>query len=252
MRHMYNISNPYESGVTKYSGSTVDENEKLSDNLNGINQFILPANVEIIPFEDGYYAEFLVNNFSEFWINNGGENADKPLPLKLLSFDVIKQNNTALLKWSTENEINFDKFIVERSINSVNYVTTGNVNANNQSGLNNYSFVDEQPVQAINYYRLKIIDKDNSFVYSPIRTIKFGNGDGLLIYPNPVASGLLQVVTPNNCKKAVLFDATGKQVKVFALQGIYNSLDVKGIAKGIYQLKLFTDNDIYIRKIIVQ
>ncbi|MBK8611786.1 MAG: hypothetical protein IPL84_18105 [Chitinophagaceae bacterium] len=32
---------------------------------------ILPANTEIVPYDNGYYAEFTVNSFSEFWLNNG-------------------------------------------------------------------------------------------------------------------------------------------------------------------------------------
>lgn len=246
------ISDPYVSGVTKYSGTIVDENGSLADNLNGVKEFILPANVQIIPFEDGYYAEFTVNSFSEFWINNGGLNADEPLPLKLLSFDAIKQNSKTLLKWSTDNETNIDQFIVERSSNAVDYISIGNVNSTNQPGINNYSFTDEQPLQGINYYRLKIIDKDNVFAYSPTRNVKFGPANDISIYPNPVTNALLNVTTSANCKKAILFDATGKQVRAFTLQGMYNSLDLHNIAKGIYQLKVFTDNAVYIRKVIVQ
>ncbi len=62
---------PYELGVTKYSGSTDDENGNLDDDLTGLFQFILPENTEIIPYDNGYYAEFNVISFSECWLSKG-------------------------------------------------------------------------------------------------------------------------------------------------------------------------------------
>jgi hypothetical protein len=60
---------PYELGVTKYSGNVVDENGLLDDDITGLFQYILPANTQIIPYDNGYYAEFSVNSFSEFWLS---------------------------------------------------------------------------------------------------------------------------------------------------------------------------------------
>lgn len=63
------ITDAYELGVTKYNGSADDENGNLEDDLTGFFQFILPANTEIIPYDNGYYAEFTVNSFSECWLS---------------------------------------------------------------------------------------------------------------------------------------------------------------------------------------
>lgn len=62
---------PYELGVTKYSGDINDENGTLDDDLTGFFQFITPANTTIIPYDNGYYAEYTVNSFSEFWLSVG-------------------------------------------------------------------------------------------------------------------------------------------------------------------------------------
>ncbi len=61
----------YELGVTKYSGNPTEDNGTLDDNFSGFYQFIPPANTEIIPFGEGYYAEFTVSNFSECWFAKG-------------------------------------------------------------------------------------------------------------------------------------------------------------------------------------
>ncbi len=63
------VTDPYELGVTKYNGDINDENGVLDDDLTGFFQFITPVNTEIIPYDNGYYAEFTVNSFSECWLS---------------------------------------------------------------------------------------------------------------------------------------------------------------------------------------
>jgi hypothetical protein len=61
-------TDPYELGVTKYSSLAAEENGTLSDNAAGAYAFINPAAVDIIPYDNGYYAEYAVSSFSEFWL----------------------------------------------------------------------------------------------------------------------------------------------------------------------------------------
>jgi Subtilase family len=62
-------TDPYELGVTKYNGLLSEENGTLSDNTAGAYTFINPASVDIIPYDNGYYAEYAVSSFSEFWLS---------------------------------------------------------------------------------------------------------------------------------------------------------------------------------------
>lgn len=59
----------YEPGITQYSGNATDENGLLADDVTGLFRFITPANVVIVPYDNGYYAEFSVQSFSEFWLS---------------------------------------------------------------------------------------------------------------------------------------------------------------------------------------
>ncbi len=244
---------PYELGVTKYSGLAAEENGTLADNFTGIFTYILPSNTEIIPYDNGYYAEFSVSSFSEFWLNDGGNGNTHPLPINLLSFEAIKQNKRVELKWATDNELNVDRYVVERSSNGVNFTTIGSVYAFNNSNQNNYNLVDNQPLSGLNLYRLKMYDKDGTFRYSPIRKINFDNaGDDISIYPNPVVDTKILVSSSANATTAVLYDATGRVVKSFRLNGRNNTLDVNGVSAGAYQLKVITENSINTSKIIIQ
>src|SRR5690606_12632977 len=105
----------YELGVTKYSNNNdALENGTLADNVGGDWIFKLPADVRKVPFDKGYYAEFRVKDFSEFWLNNGGLTNDQPLPLELIEFTAVKgQSDIVHLNWSTAFEENTVRFEVE-------------------------------------------------------------------------------------------------------------------------------------------
>ena len=243
----------YELGISKYSGPLVEENGLLDDDLSGYFQYILPANTSIIPHGNGYYAEFSVNSFSEFWFNNGGINNMLPLPIELISFDASKQIDKALLSWKTEREVGTAKFIIERSGDTRTFKTIGTVQSQSTITVNQYTFIDAQPIAGINYYRLKIVKRNGSFTYSPLRKLDFGsNADAVLIYPNPVNNGKVFISSSADCTSASLYDASGKLMQNFNLQGRNNTLDIKKIAKGIYQLKVITANGFTMIKLLIE
>lgn len=243
----------YELGVTKYSGLMAEENGVLEDDINGFMQYIIPDNTTIIPHGNGYYAEFTVNSFSEFWFNNGGATNTQPLPVNLFAFEATKQSGNALLSWKTEHEINAAKFEIERSGDGRNFTGIGTKLTNGNTVAGNYNFTDSTPLQGVNYYRIKILQRDGKFTYSVIRKLDFSNSnDDILIYPNPVTQQTVFISASANCSSAILYDGAGKLVKSFALQGTSNSISIKGIAKGIYMLKVISANSSYTQKILVQ
>ena len=243
-------SDAYELGVTKYSGSFAEENGTLEDDVKGFFQYITPANITVIPHGNGYYAEFTVNSFSEFWFNNGGANSAQPQPIILFSFTAIKQSGKALLQWKMQNEINAAKFIIERSVDGINFIA---IDSMVTDGSGQYNFTDAQPLPGINYYSLKIVQRDGAYTNAVKRKLDFGNnGDDILIYPNPVTSNTVFISASADCSSAVLFDAAGKLIKSFALQGLENTIKINGTAKGIYLLKIISKNSVHTEKILVQ
>jgi hypothetical protein len=86
-----------------------------------------------------------------------------------------------------------------------------------------------------------------------VRKINFSDpGDDITLYPNPVTASTLFIASSGNCTQALLYDATGKLIKTFVLQGRNNMLNLSGIAKGIYQLKIFMADSVKTEKILVQ
>ncbi len=119
------------------------------------------------------------------------------LPISLLNLNgVLNSNMTVSLNWSTATETNNKGFEVERSeINSGSgWTDIGFVNgAGNSNVTNNYSFDDKNiALNTIYAYRLKQVDIDGKFTYSPevaIRVKDLQKSQLLMsVYPNPLAS----------------------------------------------------------------
>lgn len=85
--------------------------------------------------------------------------------LTMLSCEEFAAGN--LLEWSTQNEQNSTKFIIEKSNDGVSFKETGIVKAAGFSTeKNTYSFLDVEPETKKVFYRLKQIDSDNSISLS--------------------------------------------------------------------------------------
>jgi hypothetical protein len=67
------ITDAFVTGVYKFSGSQPVENGVIDDGT-GTYQFITPDRVDVIPFNNGYYAEFKTRSFSEFWLTGADLN----------------------------------------------------------------------------------------------------------------------------------------------------------------------------------
>jgi hypothetical protein len=96
------------------------------------------------------------------------------LPVKLISFTVAKAGKNAQLSWATTEEVNSEKFVIERSADARNWKSIGQRAAMGEStALSNYTFPDQAPLPGANYYRLKVVDSDGTFVYSVIKNLNF-------------------------------------------------------------------------------
>ena len=95
-----NMEDAYSSGITQYSSSNIsEEDSSLANNRRGTYIFHKPQqDVQIIPNDNGYYAETTVQGFSEFWINGGGKQQDHPLAAWLKDFTAIQLDSSGLVE----------------------------------------------------------------------------------------------------------------------------------------------------------
>jgi hypothetical protein len=183
-----------------------------------------------------------------------------PVPVTLISFNAIVNNTrTVQLQWKTTNEINNQKFIVEKSVDGVSFTTMSIVDAKGDvSTVNIYSTIDTKPNEGINYYRLKQVDKNGKFTYSNVVSINLNTSDinAFSIYPNPVGD-LLQLninAITKSFGSVVITDVSGRIVKSFnvdLIKGYQSSfINLNNLKKGNYQITLTLNNQIITQKLI--
>ncbi|GEM_PF-3390223 len=109
------------------------------------------------------------------------------LPVDLKRFKATPRSGSVDLEWQTESEINSSHFLVEHSTDGINFVPMDYVKSiGDVSTPAAYTAKDISPSFGWNYYRLKMIDNDNSYEYSPTETVKLEKDISILVYPNPV------------------------------------------------------------------
>jgi hypothetical protein len=178
------------------------------------------------------------------------------LPVNLLNFSGVKNGNKNVLRWTTANETNNLGFEVQRSSNGVNYTSLGFVNSLAAGGTisssTSYTFDDNSPASAKQYYRLKHVDKDGHAKLSTIVMITSGKPTILSIgsiFPNPARS-LVSVVIDAPARQDVTLlvsDLLGKTVKQQMVNVEIGSntipVEIANLAPGSYLVKVVCKSD---------
>ena len=168
-----------------------------------------------------------------------------PTPVSLLNFDAQRNGSVNNLTWSTSQEQNSSKFIVERSTNGVDFSEIGVVAAAGNSNITrNYRFTDAAPAKGINYYRLRMVDVNNSFKNSVIRNVRNLGVSEFSFAPNPVQDIMKLSVDADKADKGTIIvtDMSGKQVisrVVNVISGINKlDMDMSTLSKGSYIIQV--------------
>jgi hypothetical protein len=118
------------------------------------------------------------------------------------------------LSWTTDLEVNSDHFAIQRSTDAgATWTTLGTVAAHGNSNLQlNYSYADTKPVQGTNEYRLQLVDKDGTYKYSAVQSIRLGLVTSVSVYPNP-ARDYVNITLAGNANESLkirLFNQSGQ------------------------------------------
>lgn len=176
-----------------------------------------------------------------------------PLPVTLQSFELRQAEKGVLLNWATTTEANSDYFEIQHSADAKNWSDVGKVAAAGESSLTSkYSFTDLDAIGGLNYYRLKMVDKDNTYAFSRINSITIDSGVGI-IYPNPSSESI--TVGIDNLKTIStleIFDVKGIRVLKTTKLGS-NKINIEKLAAGTYLVKITrTTGGVIVQKIVKQ
>jgi len=113
------------------------------------------------------------------------------LPVELMEFEAVQEVDEVYLQWMTVSEVNASHFVVERSVDGIDFESMTTVNCRGGEELKStYSAKDTKPYYGTNFYRLKIVDRDGSYEYPPVKVAKFEVIPVVSLYPNPVSEFL--------------------------------------------------------------
>lgn len=174
-----------------------------------------------------------------------------PTPVTFLGVTAQQKGNGVAVDWSTSQEINNERFEVERSGNgNAGWQVISTVaGAGTTNEVRNYSIFDGSPLTGTNYYRIRQIDIDGKADYSKTVNVRIDNGnDRVSVAGNPfVNSFTIKFNGKAQEVHARLVDITGKQVarETWNISGGETSrqfANISGLQKGIYILTIQNRN----------
>ncbi len=164
------------------------------------------------------------------------------LPLNLLSFDATLQKYKVHLDWKTTSEINIARFEVEHSFQLGQFSSIASISPNGATAnIAKYQYVHNNPLSGLNSYRLKMIDLDGKFSYSPLAVINVENDARITAYPNPIKDNWLTVDLGKVVTKPVAYtivDKQGRLVKQGQILQQVQRINVANLGAGLYNLKM--------------
>ncbi len=185
------------------------------------------------------------------------------LPVQLTKFTAMaKEKNQIILDWITATEINNYGFEIQRSTGKEDWINIGFVKGHgNSNSPKFYSFVD-MPNGGLKFlYRIKQIDFNGKFEYSPIEEATIGNPSSFTVhqnFPNPFnPTTNIRYELPYAGNVTIkLYDAIGKEVKVLSSKhetaGFHQLLfDGSQVASGVYYYSIQMGEFLQTRKMIL-
>jgi hypothetical protein len=191
---------------------------------------------------------------------------DSPLPVELVSFHAFVENNHVKLNWLTSTETNNFGFDIERHTGSNPFHKIGFVPGQGTTTQpHRYKFVDAEVRRNTSYtYRLKQVDTDGQFEYSPEIEAAVNSPRRFILrqnYPNPFnAETIINYEIPHEADvKLQVFDIRGRSIRTLkagahssgSFTVTWDGKDEAGnaAASGIYFYRLLMDGVIKIKKL---
>lgn len=172
-----------------------------------------------------------LNNVALYVIGNNAV-----VPVEMLSFEVSREEKTAILSWATATEINNAGWNIQESHNGFTWNTIDWVDGNGDSHERiAYQYENEITKEGLTFYRLEQVDLDGTKSYSEVKIVDYIY-DEVSLFPNP-ATDKISIRGLNELTEYSLHDAVGTHMitdKMIPQEG----LDISNLRTGVYFLTL--------------
>jgi hypothetical protein len=172
------------------------------------------------------------------------------LPIDLESFTGALRNDQIALHWQVSDAVDFSRFTVEKSTDVISFLpiyTSAYI-----TGKTDYTFIDKLLLTDNRiFYRLKMIDLDNRFVYSAVLAFNRSAVQPFDISPNP-ANGNIIVTGLHARGWITIAELNGAKVLQLAVSNNILLIDIRGLQKGLYVISYQEAGQTNSKKLVVQ
>jgi len=181
------------------------------------------------------------------------------LPIELLSFSATPISDRQIkVSWATVSEKDNAFFTIMKSLNGQDWFPIGIVEgAGNSDIILNYEFIDENAVFGRQFYRLTQTDFDGTSETFKVVGVTLGEIQEKLtvkVYPNPT-QGMVNILSENqNLENATISLFNPQGTLIYTLQnqsGRMTEIDLSGLTKGIYLIKIYNNYQVETKKVIL-
>lgn len=179
----------------------------------------------------------------------------EPLPVTLMNFTGTQSYDAVRLTWETTLETDFRQFDIEYSSNAKVFNKIGTVESRKNATGSNYQFSHLITSQGAKYYRLKMVDYDDTFKHSKI--ISLGQDTEELtanfIRPSFIDNKMLHVLLEEPFHSLELVSTNGSVLfkKDISSETGNFTIPMETTASGMYIVRLKSENKIVHQKILV-
>lgn len=184
------------------------------------------------------------------------------LPVRFANVKAYQQGSQVKIDWTNLTETNIKNYTVERSTDGNLFIPIATLSATGNNNTNaDYSAIDINPRDGINYYRVRATEMDGQYFLSTIVKVNTGGQKTeLAIYPNPATGNVMTIQTsglPKGEYQFSILNAAGQPVHTGSLNCPGGNLTQvvqlpTAIKAGIYSLQLINTQTKLTRTFIIQ
>ncbi len=179
-------------------------------------------------------ADGIVSNIAVVRIKIGS-----PLPVGVLSFEVRKKEREAVAVWKATGEEGVDSYELQRSTDAHSWSVLATLPARAEGREETaYAWTDRVPEAGVNYYRLRIRDRDGSGSFSKIVSVYFEPDGWISIYPNPSSETVFVRIAGRAIRQMQVTDASGRMLLEVPVRSSLEKIDIRKFPVGMYFIRL--------------
>ncbi len=178
------------------------------------------------------------------------------LPIELMAFYGVPQNDKVILQWKVATELNVNYYLIEKSIDAFEWSEVTKISAKSEVfGVNQfYETQDLYPQKGINYYRLTNYDKNGSHGDSRLITVNYEK-DAMPVWIEQTTDDIVIHFNNKNLSDETieLFDISGRVVVSIAVPQNDSKISIQkqNLSKGIYTLRAVSDQSMVFNKLFI-